>query len=52
MRRRDFRGIECKHGELVEGLLEIKLTCIVLDEVPVALTGFHGKYYKVPSKEH
>ena len=51
MRRRDFRGIEGEHGELVEGLLEIKLTCIVLDEVPVALTGFHGKYYKVPSNQ-
>jgi hypothetical protein len=52
MRRRDLRGIQGEHGELVEGLLEIKLTCIILDEVPVALTGFHGKYYKLPSKEH
>jgi hypothetical protein len=37
----DFWRVESEHGELVEGLLQVKLTCIVLDEVPVVLSGFH-----------
>lgn len=39
--RRDFGRVKCKHRELVECVLEIKLTGIVLDEVPKVLAGSH-----------
>ncbi len=38
----NLRRVKCKHRELVESLLKIKLASIVFNEIIKVFAGFHG----------